>query len=121
MAALTKRKNKYITPKIQKKLNIIRDVILETVPVKKIYLFGSYAYGKPNKESDLDIYTIVSDNNTEKEIDIYEDKINLKLFDLGILPVDILFDNESNFLFNKNEKYLEENVYNKGIILYEST
>ena len=36
-------------------INLLRDVIVETMQPKKIYLFGSYANGIPNEDSDLDI------------------------------------------------------------------
>jgi len=39
----------------------IKDCILQTVgnDCEKIILFGSYAYGTPNKESDYDIFVIL--------------------------------------------------------------
>jgi predicted nucleotidyltransferase len=40
-------------------VNRIKDIILSTIPVEQIYLFGSYAYGTPNADSDLDIYVIM--------------------------------------------------------------
>ena len=38
------------------RLNNIKESILKYVPAKCIYLFGSYAYGNPTDESDIDIY-----------------------------------------------------------------
>lgn len=35
--------------------------IVSAVDPEKIILFGSYAYGKPNKESDLDLLVVVKD------------------------------------------------------------
>jgi len=32
------------------------EFIIQTVPVEQIWLFGSYAYGTPHKDSDLDSY-----------------------------------------------------------------
>jgi len=37
-------------------LNTLKDIIIKTIPVGKIYLFGSYADGKAGSNSDLDIY-----------------------------------------------------------------
>jgi len=37
-------------------IQAITDVIKETVDCEKIYLFGSYAYGEPHEDSDLDFY-----------------------------------------------------------------
>ena len=39
---------------MQKEIEAITEVIKETVDCEKIYLFGSYAYGEPREDSDLD-------------------------------------------------------------------
>ena len=41
----------------------IKDSILSTVGdgCEKIFLFGSYAYGTPNKDSDYDFYVVLKD------------------------------------------------------------
>jgi predicted nucleotidyltransferase len=36
---------------------VIQDIIREYKP-EKIYLFGSLAWGKPNKDSDIDIFIV---------------------------------------------------------------
>ena len=43
-------------------LNEIASRLSTIDEVKKIVLFGSYAYGHPNDESDLDICLVVEDN-----------------------------------------------------------
>ena len=48
--------------KVADELEFIKNIIVETVPVEQIWLFGSYAYGTPNKESDLDIYVVLKDD-----------------------------------------------------------
>ncbi len=55
--------------RIQDELNIIKDTIVDTVPVEQIFLFGSYACGAPHAESDLDIYVVLSENADMREID----------------------------------------------------
>jgi predicted nucleotidyltransferase len=46
--------------KVDKSLiNDIKSRIVEAVDPEKIILFGSYAYGKPSKDSDLDILVIM--------------------------------------------------------------
>ncbi len=42
-------------------LGNLKDVIIEKIPVKKIFLSGYYADGKSNDDSDLDIYVVRSD------------------------------------------------------------
>jgi predicted nucleotidyltransferase len=40
---------------ISREIERIAETIRQAVPAEKIYLFGSYAYGKPHKDSDYDI------------------------------------------------------------------
>ena len=47
---------------VQHELDLIKESVLQAVPAEVIYLFGSYAYGTPNEESDLDIFVVVPDN-----------------------------------------------------------
>jgi predicted nucleotidyltransferase len=44
---------------IKNQIDAIKNVILEIIPVEQIYLFGSYAYGTPRAESDLDLYVVM--------------------------------------------------------------
>ena len=40
---------------IQAELDILKEIIANTVPVEQIYLFGSFANGTEDKDSDLDL------------------------------------------------------------------
>jgi predicted nucleotidyltransferase len=44
---------------IQAELDKLKELIINAVPVEQIYLFGSYAYGTPHKDSDLDLYVVL--------------------------------------------------------------
>jgi len=43
----------------KKTINEVRDKLVKAYNPLEIYLFGSYAWGKPNKDSDLDLLIIV--------------------------------------------------------------
>lgn len=47
--------------KDKKELELIVDIIKNTVKVEEIYLFGSFAYGTPTKDSDFDIYVLLKE------------------------------------------------------------
>jgi uncharacterized protein len=47
-------------------INLLKDVIVETMQPERIYLFGSYAYGVPNEHSDLDILIEVKNSDLPK-------------------------------------------------------
>jgi predicted nucleotidyltransferase len=100
------------------RINIIKESILKNVSAKYIYLFGSYAYGKPTDESDIDIYIVIPDN-TISISEIYT-KIMVDLSIRKIFFVDLLLNRESVFNIRKSENILEETVSQKGKILYEN-
>ena len=52
----------------RKEIKILVDKILEKLKIKKIILFGSYAYGNPNDESDIDLCIIINENRRKLEI-----------------------------------------------------
>jgi predicted nucleotidyltransferase len=100
------------------RINNIKASILKFVPAKYIYLFGSYAYGKPTEKSDIDIYVVTPDNiNNFSEL---YGKIIGDLSEKDIFFIDLLFGRESVFNIRKIENILEETVYQKGKILYEN-
>jgi predicted nucleotidyltransferase len=99
-------------------IQLIKEAILNNIEVKSIYLFGSYAYGTPTENSDIDIYTVLPDkydNTTE----IYA-KIITELSDKNIFFIDLLLVPEKVFDSRKNKYILETTIFNRGKILYES-
>jgi predicted nucleotidyltransferase len=87
------------------------------VPARYIYLFGSYAYGNPTEESDIDIY-IVTPDDTGDFAELYAKIIG----DLGkkkIFFIDLLLTRESVFEVRKIKNVLDRTVYQKGKIIYE--
>jgi len=85
--------------------------------IQKIYLFGSYAYGKPNKESDLDLCIILDNVYSKKEfvVNFYYalEKIGIKY------NYDLLIYREKDFYGSENPESVENTIINKGVLLYE--
>jgi predicted nucleotidyltransferase len=76
--------------KNQEYISLIVDKIKQEKP-EKIILFGSYAYGNPGKESDIDI--LVIKNIDESKIRDFRIKLKTLLWDIITkekIPVDIL-------------------------------
>jgi len=99
------------------KVESIKDSILKYVPAKFIYLFGSYAYGEPTEESDIDIYIITPDgisNFSELYTQIMIDLSQKKMF-----FIDLLLNTESTFNSRKLKNILEKTIWQKGKIIYE--
>lgn len=57
MTAVTQEKLKEVTDKIVKEFN-----------PEKIILFGSYAWGTPTKDSDIDLFIVKNENKTSLEM-----------------------------------------------------
>ena len=104
--------------RIQRELDIIKDGILQTVPAEAIYLFGSYAYGTPSEDSDLDIYVVVPEN-TGDLIDLQAD-IRMNLWQKKTLPMDLLLGKASVFNRRKQGLTLENVIAKSGVLLYGS-
>jgi predicted nucleotidyltransferase len=86
--------------------------------VKKVILFGSYAYGTPNENSDIDICVI--DDNIKSKI---KEKTNIRklLKDIKISK-DILIESEEYFLSHSDKNWTNTALYDarhKGIVIYE--
>jgi uncharacterized protein len=64
--------------------------IKKSVPVKEIYLFGSYAYGTPDSDCDFDIYVIIPDDSLHP-LDAMQ-KISIAISAGQKRPVDVLVD-----------------------------
>jgi predicted nucleotidyltransferase len=106
-------------PPFTDKIPFIRSLILDSVKpgtIKKIYLFGSYAYGRPTKKSDIDLCVIIR-NNLNKS-NVYR-KIALSLYDNDIIPADILVYREKFFYDIQNPNGIKNTILTKGKILYE--
>jgi predicted nucleotidyltransferase len=117
---LDKKRIKIYTKKmdtITEKINTIKESVLKFVPAKYIYLFGSYAYGIPTEESDIDIYVVTPDNiNNFSEL--YA-KIIGDLGDKKIFFIDLLLGRETSFNARKENNIFEKTICPKGKLLYE--
>ena len=103
---------------IQRELDLIKDSILQVVPAEAIYLFGSYADGTQNEDSDLDIYIVVPDN-TEGIRDLHGD-IRCLLWDKKIKELDLLIGRSSSFNRRKHAPTMERVVAQRGVMIYAS-
>jgi len=103
---------------VQEQIDIIKDIIVQTVPVEQIYLFGSYVYGAPRKDSDLDFYVILKDDAPYRPLDAI-DKIGLALWGKKSMSVDILVNKKSRFQYRLSAPTLENEVAKKGKLIYD--
>ncbi|MCD8015766.1 MAG: nucleotidyltransferase domain-containing protein [Lachnospiraceae bacterium] len=84
----------------------------------KIYLFGSYANDTYTAESDFDFYIIVNDGITD--IAAETTKAYKAVRRIKQRPVDILVGTKSRFESRKEFPSIENEVYRKGVLLYDA-
>ena len=103
--------------RIEEQLSIIKDIIIRTIPVEQIYLFGSYAYGTPTLDSDLDIYVIMKD---DAPYSVSEAKaiVYAAVFGHTSIPTDILLIKKSRFQCRLTAPTLKQEVAERGLIMY---
>lgn len=101
----------------QKELKGITQKVAKRYKPEKIYLFGSFAWGKPNYDSDVDLLII---KKTKKDF-LQRNFAVRKIID-GVIPVDILVRTPKEI-----EKRLSlgdlfyQNIIEKGKCLYEKS
>jgi predicted nucleotidyltransferase len=124
ISAITKRLEKYESytnlPFIEK-LPFILELMLDNEfkqNIQKIYLFGSYAYGEPNEDSDIDFCVIIDDTISAYRNDVYF-KIEKKLLSKHMVPNDLLVYNAGTFDKFKYDRGIERVVVTYGVLIYE--
>ena len=104
-------------PAIKEELDKLKELIIRTVPVEQIWLFGSYAYGTPHKDSDLDLYVVVKDNVQMRLIDV-EVKILKAIGRVKTKPVDIIANKKSKYLRMTTGPTMERKIAREGLKIY---
>ncbi|MCL2694931.1 MAG: nucleotidyltransferase domain-containing protein [Clostridiales bacterium] len=102
--------------RIQRELEIIKESVLNAVPAEAIYLFGSYAYGTPTEDSDLDIYVVVPETAGDL-VDIGA-AIRKESRHKRTMPMDLLVGRSSVFNRRKDGPTLERTIAQKGVSLH---
>ena len=102
---------------ISDKLELICRIICQTVPAEAIYLFGSYAYGTPHEDSDLDLYVVVPDDGPRPLLAMQD--IRYALFMKQDMPLDILVGRSGEFARRQDLPGIERTVSQKGVLLFE--
>ena len=95
-----------------------KQIVEKLMPLKpeKIILFGSYAYGEPNEDSDLDLYVVTNDNFTPKswkENSALYLSVSKHLRDLRKdIPIDLIVHTRQ---MHKRLMQLDSNFYRNSI------
>jgi predicted nucleotidyltransferase len=101
---------------ISQELNNLIEKISAKIQVKKIILFGSYAYGNPDKDSDIDLCVITEDQRRKIEIlwDIQE-----AIYKASKHPVDVIVSKPDEFIDRADSvSTMEKTIADKGVVIY---
>lgn len=100
----------------KKQIDLLADTISNKFKTKRIYLLGSYAYGKPDYESDLDI-CVITKFNGKRKIDIIRD-IRREVGQNFNIPIDILLYEDKEFIERSAlHNTLEHKILKNGILI----
>ena len=97
-------------------IDAIRDRIVSQLAPLQIYLFGSFANGTQSADSDVDLYIVVNDEQTDwygQTLKAYQ-----AIRPVRKRPVDILVGTQSAFESRKQYASIEREVAQKGVLLY---
>lgn len=100
---------------VQEKIQKITKKIAEIYQPERIILFGSYAWGKPTKDSDIDLFVVKDTEEPKRERQIRIRRLFLD-FDM---PADILVYTPKEIENRvKIGDFFVENIIKKGKLLY---
>ena len=106
-------------------IDILKDEIvqrLKPLSPNKIILFGSYAYGTPNNESDIDLFLLKDDLEKNQTRD-YQLSLQKRLIDLQkkyLIGIDLLVDSSDRVqhrIEDVNDQFYGE-IMRKGDVIY---
>ena len=94
------------------------NTIVSTVNPEKIILFGSYARGDYEKDSDIDLLVLKKGLKNEREV---ANNLYLKFFNQKIsVPIDIIaVDYDKYYQLNDDVGYIYKTIKREGKVVYE--
>lgn len=105
--------------KYEEKIPEIKERIIKEINPEKIILFGSYAWGNPNNDSDVDLFIIKKSNQSRqnRQFDLQK-----RLSGSGV-PIDLLVytPEEVNESVNKYRNLFIEDIMKNGKSIYEKS
>jgi len=102
---------------VQKTIRKIVDILIDKYHPIKIILFGSYAYGTPSADSDIDL--LIIKNTDKRPIDRWVDVKRLLRDITRTLPISPLVYTEQEIKERMDIKdFFVEEILEKGEVLY---
>jgi predicted nucleotidyltransferase len=103
--------------KVQKELDNIVRVLVDTGDVSYIYLFGSYARGEETPDSDIDL-CVLTPVKDKRPIELMSG-FRKKLLSVKTMPLDLLaFNQEDFYSYADCPVSFEYEIAENGVLLY---
>jgi predicted nucleotidyltransferase len=99
----------------------IRDKILSCVQPEKIILFGSYAYGTPQPDSDFDFYIVLPDDFPTEGVFVSMAVHHVLSESKVGIPADIIAQHKSYFEEMSGYPSMERKIARDGKVIYTGT
>ncbi len=98
---------------------------LKTIDPYMVLIFGSYAYGKPDEDSDLDVFVVLNDLSMpvtfKEKQDLYLKVSPLTRPVAKQIPIDLMVFTIPMFeQFKMANTCFSEEILTKGIVIYEN-
>ena len=106
-----------MTSEIKKDIETLKKIIIKNVPTEQIWLFGSYAYGTPDKNSDIDVFVVMKENSPIRELDAMV-AVDVARYKKINRPLDILVAKSENFKKRREIPTIERKIFREGIKIY---
>ena len=105
--------------KYEQKIPELKEKIVKEFDPEKIILFGSYAWGNPNDDSDVDLFIVKNSDMPRRE---RQAELRQKLFGSGV-PMDLLVftPDEINESINETRNLFIEDIVRNGRVIYEKS
>ncbi|MDR1961583.1 MAG: nucleotidyltransferase domain-containing protein [Gracilibacteraceae bacterium] len=103
----------------QNEIAAITEAIMASVDCEKIYLFGSYAYGEPNADSDLDFYVVYPDESPLRPVEVAHAARQGNDRRKVDASIDIVASRSARFADLSVLPSMERKIVREGVLLYE--
>lgn len=105
-------------------INLITNKLINTINPYKVILFGSYAYGKPTEDSDIDIIVVTNDDfmpiNHREKSELYLKVSNSLSEIIAQIPIDIIVYSKPMYKkFIELSSMFSKKILKSGRVLYE--
>lgn len=102
---------------VKSHIDLIVEKLSECFAIEEVIIFGSYAYGEPNDDSDIDVCVIISNKDINKRLMLKQ--IRKLISPFMEYPLDILIYNKEEFYSRANfVSALEYKISKEGVRVY---